>query len=101
MKQHWKTVERDQRKKREKELADQARMYEYYEGAQGDKAKEIQKRAEALEDELNDCDMRKREIIARSEMKVALLHEERDHRDKTRRERNSKSYATVMDRIAE
>ena len=46
-------------------------MYNYYEGSKGEKAKENMKKALAAQEELQDLDLRKREAIARTEMKVA------------------------------
>lgn len=54
------------RKKREKELVEQARLYEYYEGSKGAKAVETLKKAEALEDFLNEGEQLKREWLNRT-----------------------------------
>lgn len=77
MKQQWREKERDMRKKREKELVEQARLYEYYEGSKGAKAVETLKKAEALEDFLNEGEQLKREWLNRTQVRDQKLSEDR------------------------
>ena len=89
------------KKKREKELEEEKKMYNYYEGAQGAKAIETLKKAEALEDYLNEGDELKRQWLNNSKIRDHRISDERRIKDRNRRDANFKSYNTVMTRAEE